>query len=90
VVEQVINAYTQITSDAEFREIERQRQLASHNEASALKTRARQARDEERTKWQGVVADMGTRLADMDTRLADRDAENERLRAQIAELQAKA
>ena len=82
MVEQVINAYTQITSDAEFREIERQRQLASHNEASALKTRARQARDEERTKWQGVVADMGTRLA-------DRDAENERLRAQIAELQAK-
>jgi predicted transposase/invertase (TIGR01784 family) len=88
VVEQVINAYTQITSDAEFREIERQRQLASHNEASALKTRARQARDEERTKWQGVVADRDARLADMSTKLADRDAENERLRAQIAELQA--
>ena len=84
MVEQVINAYTQITSDAEFREIERQRQLASHNEASALNARERKVN----MKWQGVVADMGTKLADMSTRLADRDAENERLRAQIAELQA--
>jgi len=37
VVEQVINAYTRITADAEFREIERQWELAQHNEASAQK-----------------------------------------------------
>ena len=44
VVEQVINAYTRITSDAEFREIKRQRELARHNEASALNTRERKTR----------------------------------------------
>ena len=32
---QVIDAYTRITADAEFREIGRQRELARHNEASA-------------------------------------------------------
>jgi len=84
-VEQVINAYTRITADAEFREIERQRELAWHNEASALKTRERK----ERMKWQGVVADKDAVIADMGTKLADKDAENERLRAQLAELQAK-
>jgi len=35
------------------------------------------------------LADMGIKLADKDTKLADKDAENERLRAQLAELQAR-
>ena len=75
--EQVINAYTKITSDAEFREIERQLELARNNEASALNTKERQVN----MKWQGVVADMGATIAskdatiaDMDTKLADKDA----------------
>jgi len=42
VMEQAIRAYHQITADSEFREAERLREMARHNEASAL----RHARDE--------------------------------------------
>jgi predicted transposase/invertase (TIGR01784 family) len=42
VMEQAIRAYHQITADPEFRELERLREMARHNEASAL----RHARDE--------------------------------------------
>ena len=42
VMEQAIKAYHQITADPEFKELERLRELARHNEASAL----RHARDE--------------------------------------------
>jgi len=41
-MEQAIRAYHQITADSEFRELERMREMARHNEASAL----RHARDE--------------------------------------------
>jgi ubiquinone biosynthesis protein UbiJ len=62
----------------EFRELERLRSLARHNEASAL----RHAAEVEREKWQFVVTDL------RDT-VADKYAENEQLRAQIVELQAR-
>ena len=42
VMEQAIQAYHQITADSEFRELERLREMARHNEAAAL----RHARDE--------------------------------------------
>ena len=41
-MEQAIRAYHQITADPEFRKLERLREMARHNEASAL----RHARDE--------------------------------------------
>jgi len=41
-MEQAIRAYHQITADPEFRELERMREMARHDEASAL----RHARDE--------------------------------------------
>jgi len=44
VMEKAIRAYHQITADSEFREAERLREMARHNEASAL----RHARDEGR------------------------------------------
>jgi predicted transposase/invertase (TIGR01784 family) len=45
-MEQAIRAYHQITADSEFREMERLREMARHNEASAL----RHARDEGRAE----------------------------------------
>ena len=42
----------------------------------------------EREMWQGVVADKDATIADKDATIADKDAENEKLRAQIAALQA--
>jgi len=82
-MEQAINAYQKITVTSEFREKERLRSIARHNEASALSEAEEkgmergivEGREKEREKWQGVVV--------------DKDAEIEKLRLQLAELQAK-
>ena len=62
-------AYHQITADPEFREMERMREMARHDEASALRHARDEGKAEEREKWQGVVA--------------DKDAEIARLRAEL-------
>ena len=83
-MEQAIGAYQRISVSPAFRELERMRSIARHDEASALGEAEERGREEERGVWQGVVAEK-------DAALASKDAENERLRAQIAELlQAKA
>jgi len=58
-MKQAIKAYHKITAASEFREMERLRSLARHNEAAAL----RHARDEEKKKWQNVVADKDAEIA---------------------------
>jgi len=94
---EAVNAYHSVTTSAEFREMERLRIKASHDEAQALGNAERrgvkigekrgEARgvkigaEVERKKWQGVVADK-------DAALADKDAENEKLRKQLGELRA--
>ena len=69
VMKQAINAYQRIAVSPEFKELEKMRSIARHNEAAAL----RHARNEERkladTEWQSV--------------LADKDAEIARLREQL-------
>ena len=78
VMEQAINAYRHITTTEEFKEMERLRSLARHNEAAAL----RHAAEVEREKWQGVVADLRDTVTEKDAALSEKDA-------LIAELQAK-
>jgi hypothetical protein len=80
IVTQAIEAYREITVSPEFREAERLRADARHNEASALQ----HAAEVERKKWQGVVADKDAALVDKDAALADKDAEITRLREQLA------
>jgi predicted transposase/invertase (TIGR01784 family) len=74
IMNQAINAYHSVTVTSEFREMERLRSIARHNEAAAL----RHARQEERKlvdiKWQNIVADKDAKLADKDAKLADKDA----------------
>jgi hypothetical protein len=70
VMEQAIGAYRRVTATEEFKEMERLRSRARHNEAAAL----RHAAEVEREKWKGVVADK-------DAALANKDAEIARLRA---------
>ena len=76
---QAIGAYRKVTASDEFRELERLRSLARHNEASALGHARREARQEAiretDEKWQGVVA--------------EKDSENAKLRAQLDELRAR-
>jgi hypothetical protein len=74
IVTQAIGAYREITVSPEFRELERLRRETLSNEAAALAA----ARREERSKWEGV-------LADKDAAIADKDAEIAKLRALLGE-----
>ncbi|MDR1088297.1 MAG: Rpn family recombination-promoting nuclease/putative transposase [Coriobacteriales bacterium] len=69
IVTEAIGAYREITVSPEFRELERLRSDARHNEASALQY----ARQEERklvdARWQSVVADKDAEIARLRARL---------------------
>jgi predicted transposase/invertase (TIGR01784 family) len=74
IVTQAIGAYREIVVSPEFHELERLRDSARHNEASALLNAQRKAEKAEREKWQGVVADKDAALAGKDAEIADKDA----------------
>ncbi len=80
VMQEAIGAYRKVSTAEEFKELERIRSLARHNEASALghamREGERKGAKEERKIWQGVVAKK-------DSALAEKDAEIARLRAQL-------
>ena len=67
IMTQAIEAYRHITTTDEFKELERLRSRARHNEASALG----HARRKEREKWQGVIADKDATIADKDAQIMD-------------------
>ena len=67
VMEQAISAYRHITATDEFKEMERMRSLARHNEAAAL----RHAAEVEREKWKGVVAEKDAAIAALQARLSE-------------------
>jgi len=72
IMSEAIVAYRHVAASPELREAERMRSKARHDEAQALKN----AKLEERKKWQGVVADK-------DAEIADKDAEIARLLARL-------
>jgi hypothetical protein len=69
IVTQAIEAYREITVSPQFREIERLRADARHNEASALA----HAERKERERWQRVIVEKDAALADKDAVLAEKD-----------------
>jgi predicted transposase/invertase (TIGR01784 family) len=71
IMTEAIEAYRGITVSPEFREIERLRADARHNEASALQHAAKI----EREKWQSVVALKDAEIAGKDAEIAGKDAE---------------
>lgn len=75
IMQQAIEAYRHVKATDEFKELERLRSKARHDEAQALYN----ATKVEREKWQDVVAEK-------DAALTEKDAEIEQLRAQIAKL----
>ena len=81
VMSQAVAAYRGITATEEFKHLEILRARTKHDEAQALNNARRQGEKAEREKWQGVVDEK-------DTALANEKAENEKLRQQIAALQA--
>ncbi len=81
-MEEAIKAYRHVTATEEFKEIERLRSRARHNEASALGNAQREAKAEgrregkqaERKKWQNVVADKDAALAEQAALIAELQA----------------
>jgi predicted transposase/invertase (TIGR01784 family) len=67
IVKQAIGAYREIMVSPEFRELERLRDDARHNEASALAN----AQRVEREKWQDIVSEQAAAIADKDARIAE-------------------
>jgi len=84
---EAVNAYNSVTASAEFREIERLRIKASHDEAQALGNAERRGekRGEKRAnaKWKGVVAEKDAALSEKEAALSQKDAIIAELRKQI-------
>ena len=89
IMSEAIVAYRSVTADEKFKELERLRSRARHNEASALGHARREARREADEIWQGIVADIvadkDAALADKEAALADKDAIISELLAKLAE-----
>jgi len=89
---EAIMAYRHVAISPEFRELERIRSKARHDEAQAIYNAERK----ERERWQGVVANKDTiiankdiALANKDIALADKDTALAEKDARIAELEAR-
>ncbi|MCL1809451.1 MAG: Rpn family recombination-promoting nuclease/putative transposase [Clostridiales bacterium] len=67
---QAICAYHNVTASSEFRELERLRAKARHDEAQALHNAAKV----EREKWQSVVAEKDTTINEQAARIAELEA----------------
>jgi hypothetical protein len=74
IMEQAINAYRHITATDAFREMERLRSRARHNEAAALRHARTEGAETERIKWQGVLAERDAALTKKDAALTEKDA----------------
>ena len=73
VMSEAVQAYRHVSASSEFREIERIRSKARHDEAQALRNARSQGAEEEREKWQDVVAEV----------TAEKDAIIAQLQAQL-------
>ena len=73
-VNEAITEYRRVISSSELREIERQRERARMNEASALHNAEIRAEKREAKKWKGVIKRKDTELAEKDSALADKDS----------------
>lgn len=90
IMQQAIGAYRHVTATAEFREMERLRSKARHDEAQALRKArldgeeiGKRRADE---KWQGVVADKDALIVNKNALIADKDALIAELRARLGEI----
>jgi predicted transposase/invertase (TIGR01784 family) len=95
LMNQAVGAYRSITADKQFQYLENLRNKARHDEAQALSNARKLGAKERDMHWQSVVTEKDTALAEKDTALAEKDtalasekAENEKLRQQLAALQA--
>ena len=74
-MQQAIKAYRSVTATDEFKTLERMRSDARRNEAAALGNARREGADEERSKWEDVVASKDAVLSEQATRIAELEAQ---------------
>ena len=80
---EAIMAYRHVAISPEFRELERIRSKARHDEAQAMYNAEKRGAEAERERWQGVVSEKETALAEKDTALAKQAALIAKLQAQL-------
>jgi hypothetical protein len=77
-MKEAIEAYRHVSATDEFKEIERLRSRARHNEASALlharNEGYREAEETVNAKWQDVVSEKDAALSEKDAALSEKDA----------------
>jgi predicted transposase/invertase (TIGR01784 family) len=69
IMEEAIGAYKQLTATDEFKELERLREKARHDEASALRHARQEGEKQECEKWQNVVAEKDMLIAKLQAQL---------------------
>ena len=87
-MEQAIGAYRSVSATDEFKEIERLRSKARHDEASALNHARREATRIEREKWESIVTEKDAALSEKDAAISEKDAAISEKDILIAKLQA--
>jgi hypothetical protein len=85
IVTQAIEAYREVVVSPEFRELERLRADARHNEASALANAERKGYRKAERKLHGIVAEKDAALVEKDAALVEKDALIAELLARLGE-----
>ena len=80
---EAVMAYRHVAASPEYREMERIRSKARHDEAQAIYNAEQRGAETERGHWQGVVAEKDTAIANQATELANKDAQIAELLAQL-------
>jgi predicted transposase/invertase (TIGR01784 family) len=73
IMKQAIGAYRHVSATDEFKEIERLRSRARHNEASALGNARREGYREAEEKLQGALAEKDAKIAELLSRLGEKE-----------------
>ncbi len=69
IMQEAIGAYRHVAATDEFKEIERLRSRARHNEAAALRHAEQIGAEREREKWQSVVEEQAAIIAQLKAQL---------------------
>ncbi|MCL1857725.1 MAG: Rpn family recombination-promoting nuclease/putative transposase [Oscillospiraceae bacterium] len=72
VMKEAIGAYRHVSATKEFRELERMRSKARHDEAQALKNAEERGEKRSDRKWKSVVADKDAIIAELQAKLEKR------------------
>ena len=74
VMQEAIKAYRHVSASPEFRELERIRSKARHDEAQALKNAEERGEKRADIKWESIVADKDALIAELLAKLGQEES----------------